>query len=613
MSQTLPQMVFERIDRFKQQTVMRRKLDGRYHDISWLELGQQIRTFAASLLALGTEPGQQVAILAPNCPEWAYTDLAIMTVGARTVPIYHTEGVKTIAHVLADADCRLLFTHSARLANEILEQRAQCPALKKIVLLEGQSETDDILTLDAFLDLSQQIDPQQVETLLQSGQRSDLATLVYTSGTTGAPKGAMLSHDNIMSNVEACCKLIEIGPQDECLSFLPLSHIFERMAGYYLMLRQGVTIAYAENIDTVPANLAEIKPTIVISVPRLYEKMHNRVLERVTNGPWLKKQLFFLALSIGKSKVKREQKGLRPTALQTVLLDIFEKLVFSKIKERLGGRLRFFVSGGAPLVKGIAEFFLAAGVPIYEGYGLTETSPVIAVNYPGRHRLGTVGPPLGNLQVQIADDGELLVKGPSVFQGYWNKPERTSESLNDGWFHTGDIAIIDADGYLVITDRKKDIIVTAGGKNVAPQGLENELKADKFISNIMIYGDRRPYLTALVVPDFDSLHKYAAYKKIDFLDNCDLVNHPQILDLIRRRINNIQGSLSSYKQIKRFTLLSRDFSGEKGEVTPTLKIKRNIVGKRYAHILEDIYRAEGEAIHDTSFCIIDSETTVEKS
>ncbi len=613
MQQTLPQMVFERIERFDQKTVMRRKLNGHYRDISWQQLGQRIRDFAASLIALGLQPEQQAAILTPNCPEWACADLAIMTVGGRTVPIYHTEGVKTITHILADGECRFLFTHSVLLATEVLKRREQCPSLEKIILLEGQSEAEEILSLTSFLEHGQQIEPQQVEQLLQAGKREDLATLVYTSGTTGEPKGAMLSHDNIMANVEACCELIEFGPEDECLSFLPLSHIFERMAGYYLMLYRGVTISYAESIDTVPANLAEIKPTIVISVPRLYEKMYNRILERVTTGPWLNKQLFFLAIKVGKSKVAREQQGLEATALQTTLLDLFDKLVFSKIKERLGGRLRFFVSGGAPLVKGIAEFFLAAGVPIYEGYGLTETSPVIAVNYPGRHRLGSVGPPLRNLQVQIAEDGELVVKGPSVFHGYWKKPERTAENLQNGWFHTGDIAMLDAEGYLIITDRKKDIIVTAGGKNVAPQGLENELKADKYISSVMIYGDRRPYLTALVVPDFESLQKYAEYKHIDFLDHCDLVNHPQILDLIRRRINNIQATVPSYRQIKRFTLLSRDFSGEKGEVTPTLKIKRNIVGKRFAQILEDLYRAEGESIHNTSFCIIDKETTVEKS
>ncbi len=605
MGQTLPQMVFSRIERYADQTVMRRKKSGRYQDISWRQLGHQVRAFGHSLLALGLQPEQQVAIMAPNCPEWAFADLAIMAAGGRTVPVYHTEGWKTIAHILADAECRFLFTHSPLHAEQLQQRRSELPHLEKIILLEGAAQDSDSISLQDFLSLGEKIDSQRFEEQLAKGQRQELATLVYTSGTTGEPKGVMLSHDNILANVEACCELIDIGHQDECLSFLPLSHIFERMAGYYLMLHQGVTIAYAESIDTVPANLAEIRPTIVLSVPRLYEKMYHRVLERVTTGPWLKKQLFFLALQLGKQKVAREQAGQSVPVLQEKLLAIFDKLVFTKIKERLGGRLRFFVSGGAPLVKEIGEFFLAAGVYIYEGYGLTETSPVIAVNYPGKHRLGTVGPALKNLEVRLAEDGELLVRGPSVFQGYWQQPERTAEVLEDGWFYSGDIADIDADGFITITDRKKDLIVNAGGKNIAPQEIENRLKTDKYISSLMVYGDRRPYLTALVVPDFTVLKKYAEYKKIDYLDHCDLVNHPQVLSLIRRRIDKLQASVPSYRQIKRFTLLSRDFSSDKGEVTPTLKIKRNIVGQRYASLLEDLYRPEGEGIHDSSYCIID--------
>ena len=613
MNRTIPQMIFDRVSIFQHQTAMRRKSDGLYRDISWRQLGDNVKAFAASLLALGLQPEEQAAILSPNCPEWSFADLAIMTAGGRTVPIYHTEGLKTILHILEDSDSKILFTHSTLLANKILAKHQQCPKLEKIILLEGAADSPAILTLEEFLAGGKTIAPQRVDNALQAGSRQDLATLVYTSGTTGEPKGAMLSHDNILANVEACTELFTVGPQDQCLSFLPLSHIFERMAGYYLMLHQGVTIAYAESIDTVPANLAEIKPTVVISVPRLYEKMYNRVLERVTTGPWVKKQLFFLAINIGKAKVAREQRGLPPTALQTKLLDIFETLVFAKIKARLGGKLRFFVSGGAPLVKGIAEFFLAAGIPIYEGYGLTESSPVIAANYPEHHRIGTVGLPLKNLQVKLAEDGELLVKGPSIFGGYWHKEEQTAATLKNGWLHTGDIASLDSDGYLTITDRKKDIIVTAGGKNIAPQGLENELKADKYISNVMIYGDHRPYLTALVVPDFESLQKYANYKNIDFLDHCSLISHPRILDLLRRRIDKIQHSFPAYHQIKRFTLLSRDFSGEEGEVTPTLKVKRNIVGHHYGQLIEDLYRTKGEAIHQTSYCIIDQKTEVEKT
>ncbi len=607
MKDTLPRMVLRQCTRFKGRTAMRRKQGGQYRDISWDQLADKIKIYARALMTLGLKPGQQAAIMAPNRPEWAWADLGIMAAGGRTVPVYHTEGLRTILHILNNAQCRFLFCHSPSFVEELLEGKDQAPQLEKIILLEGSCTHPMVINLVDFCALAEKTKPEKLEKVLASGKREEVATLIYTSGTTGVPKGAMLTHQNILSNVEACCHLIQISDADQCLSFLPLSHIFERMAGYYLMLHQGVTIAYAESIDTVPANLTEICPTLVISVPRLYEKMYNRVLERVATGPWHKKQLFALALKAGKAQVACQQRGSKPGLGLRLAMALFSKLVFAKLRERLGGNLRFFVSGGAPLVRDIAEFFLAAGIPIYEGYGLTETSPVIAVNYPGRHRLGSVGPPLKNLETKIAADGELLVRGPSVSQGYWQLPEQTAEAFADGWFHTGDIATIDTDGYLFITDRKKDLIVTAGGKNVAPQEIENLLKSDRFLNAVMVYGDRRPYLTALIVPDFESLRKYAEYKNIDFLDHCDLVNHPQVLNLIRRRIDRMQKDLPSYKKIHRFTLLSRDFVGEKDEVTPTLKLRRKIISQRFATVIDSIYLAEDEGIHDTSFCIIDDE------
>jgi long-chain acyl-CoA synthetase len=306
------------------------------------------------------------------------------------------------------------------------------------------------------------------------------------------------------------------------------------------MLHQGTVIAYAENFESVPHNLAEVGPTVVISVPRLYEKMYARIMERVLSGSMVKKQLFFGALKACRSLVRTELSGEVPSLSQRLLAKISRAGVFSKLKTPLGGKLRFFVSGGAPLGAEIAEFFLAAGIPIYEGYGLTETSPVIAANTPAALRLGTVGRPIPGTEVRIADDGEILVKGPGVFAGYWNRPEETAEAFVDGWFKTGDIGVIDADGFLAITDRKKDLIVTAGGENVAPQNLENLLKTDKYIANSMIYGDKKPFLTALLVPNFDNLEKYARYKKIDFLNHCDLVSHPRVLDLVRRRVDALQ-------------------------------------------------------------------------
>lgn len=609
MSDTLPRMVLRHTERFANKTAMRRKQEGRYQNISWTRLGEQIRAFGAGLIDLGLNPGEQVAIMAPNCPEWAYADLGIMAAGGRTVPVYHTEAFKTILHILQNSQARFIFTNSPHFARQLVQQLSRVPQLEKIILLDGDDSHDHIMNLEEFLRRGRKLPPACVERILADGRREDIATIVYTSGTTGEPKGAILTHDNILSNIEACCHLIKMDDGDECLSFLPLSHIFERMAGYYMMLHQGVTISYAENVDTVPANLIEIQPTIVISVPRLYEKIYTRILERVTTGPWLKKQIFFLALRTGKIHVAMQQEGRETGWLLKLVMRLFDKLVFAKLHERFGGKLRFFVSGGAPLVKEIAEFFLAIGIPIYEGYGLTETSPVIAVNYPGHHRLGSVGPVLNNLNVKVSEDGELHVEGPSVFQGYWNQPDKTAEALRDRWFSTGDIGHLDQDGYLFITDRKKDLIVTAGGKNIAPQELENLLKTDKFIANVMVHGDRKPYLTALVVPDFEALQKYADYKHIDFLDQCDLVRHPQMLSLIRRRIDRLQHEAPSYKKIKKFTLISRDFTADEGEVTPTLKLKRKQISKNFAMVLEDIYRNEGQAIHDTSYCVITSDKT----
>ena len=607
MKDTLPRMVLRQCQRFNGRAVMRRKQGGRYHDISWDQLAEKTKTYGRALMALGLKNGQQAAIMSPNRPEWVWADLGIMAVGGRSVPVYHTEGLKTILHILKDSQSRFLFTHSASFATELLGEIEQLPALEKIILLEGELEHPRVLTLGTFVALAEKTRPEKLEKCLATCKREEIATLVYTSGTTGTPKGAILTHDNILSNVEACCHLIQISDADTCLSFLPLSHIFERMAGYYLMLHQGVTIAYAESIDTVPANLAEIRPTIVISVPRLYEKMYNRILERVATGPWLKKQLFFLALKAGKAEVACQQQGTHASVGLKLAMAFFSKLVFSKLRDHLGGQLRLFVSGGAPLVEEIAEFFLAAGIPIYEGYGLTETSPVIAVNYPGHHRLGTVGSPLKNLEIEIAEDGELLVKGPSVSQGYWKMPQQTAEVLNNGWFHTGDIAEIDADGYLRITDRKKDIIVTAGGKNIAPQEIENILKTDRYIISIIVHGDQRPFLTALIVPDFEALKAYAAFKQIDFLNLCDLVNHPKVLSLIRRRIDRLQLELPNYKKIRRFTLLSRDFTSTQGEVTPTLKLRRKTINQRFAALIDNIYLPSDDGNHDTSFCIIDEQ------
>ena len=610
MNDTLPRMILEQARRLHQHTVLRQKHQGKYQDISWARLDETIRLFARGLLALKVERGQRVAIMAPNGPDWVYADVGAMLCGAISVPVYHTTGLSAIRHIVEDSRCQVIFVHSPLAANQIVAHRKSMPHLQQVILLEGQGDGPDIVDRTTFLDNAKTVDPRILDTLLDEGRGSDLASLVYTSGTTGLPKGVMLTHENFLSNIRACVELFKLDQQDQCLSFLPLSHVFERMAGYYLMLYRGTVIAYAESFDTIPANLAEIRPTVAISVPRLYEKMYSRIMERVLDGSWLRKQIFFGALKVCRSVAHRELAGQPPQFLPKRLADLAKKTIFSKLREHLGGRLRFFVSGGAPLSKEIAEFFLAAGIPIYEGYGLTETAPVIAANYPGHLRPGTVGPTIPGTAVRIAEDGEILVRGPGVFQGYWNRPEETAEAFVEGWFKTGDIGTLDQDGYLSITDRKKELIVTAGGENISPQFLEILLKSDKFIANAMVYGDRKPYLTALLVPNLENLEKHARSLKIDFLDACDLVNHPASLDLIRDRLNQLQGHLSPFQRIKRFILLSADFSRD--EVTPTLKLKRNLIIKHFRQVLEGMYLAADHGPHDSAFCVVEELTEEEK-
>ena len=605
MTHTLPRMVLARAACYAGHPVFREKSDGRYRDIGWNEFVSQLRARGRGLLALSLQPGERVAIMAPNSPQWAWADLAIQACGAISVPVYHTEGLANTLYLLNDSGSRLAFVWSPVVAAELLQNLAAVPALETIILLNGELPHPRILPMEQFLHPPEPTLDDRFDERLKIGKADDLASIVYTSGTTGTAKGAMLTHRNFLSNIRSCRTLFDISPRDTCLSFLPLSHVFERMAGYYMMLRKGATIAYAEGIDSVPLNLKEIQPTLLISVPRLYEKMYARIMERVVSSPWPKRKLFLAALHLCRQQVAAEQYGRTLAPGRRLLAAAARRLLHTRLQEPLGGRLRYFVSGGAPLARDVAEFFLAAGIPIYEGYGLTETSPVLAANTAQALRLGTVGRPIPGTRIRIAADGEILAAGPGVFQGYWQRPEESAAVLIDGWFHTGDVGRLDDDGFLAITDRKKDLIITASGENIAPQAIENQLKTDKFIANALVCGNRRPFLTALLVPNFDNLIRYAHLKQIDFLSMCDLVNHPRVLELLRRRVEQLQASQPRFQQIKRFTLLSRDFSAEGGEVTPTLKVRRQAVSEKFRHLIDSMYLAGDHGIHDAGFCIVD--------
>lgn len=603
-SETLPRAIFNLAEQDPDRPALRYKVQGHYLDIPWKLMTGEIRRYASALLALNLKPGDRVAIMGPNCPRWVYADLGTMAAGGVTVPVYQTEGLDNLLPILRDSGSRILILSSLLIARELAERLDELPDLEQVVLLEGRLDHPRFVEIPLFLAGARESHGKKLEKTLARGRGSDIATLVYTSGTTGPPKGVILTHDNILSAIRGATTALEIYPGDVCLSFLPLSHVFERVDGYYLMLLRRAIIAYAESIDTVPLNLTEARPTVVIGVPRLFEKMFARIMEQVLSGSWLKKQIFFGALKVGRAFVARQQADEEPGLLLKGALLLARKAVFARLRERLGGRLRFFVSGGAPLMRNVVEFFLAAGIPIYEGYGLTETTAGITVNTPDRLRLGSVGTAFPGTSIRIAEDGEILLRGPTIFQGYWNSPEQTAVVLQDGWLLTGDIGRLDDDGFLAITDRKKDLIVTAGGKNIAPQNLENRFKGDPLLSNALVYGDGKPYLVALLVPNFENLEKFSHRHKIDFLNHCDLVTHPQVLERVRERVDALQKDLPSYSQVKRFVLISRDFSSEGNEVTPTLKLRRQIIAGNFHRVLEGMYLAQDHGIHDSGFCIV---------
>jgi long-chain acyl-CoA synthetase len=597
--QTLNQLFFSAMDRFAQRpVVMRVKRDGAWVDLSYRQLLDRVQGLSLGLGELGVRPGDRVAILAENRPEWAIADYACLAARAADVPLYPTLPPKQIEYILRDSGAVAIFVSTPAQLEKILAIRESLPGLRHVIAFEPAAGGTEVLALDDLIARGGSLAPRHPEWRSEGLQvrPDDLATLIYTSGTTGDPKGVMLSHGNIASNVVAGMQALDIRETDECLSFLPLSHIFERMAGHYCMLHGGVIINYAQGIDTVSADMMERRPTVVLSVPRLYEKFYARVLENALSGGRLKKRIFFWAKRTGElwaEYVLARRPVPSPLDFKRSLAD---RLVFSKLRARTGGRLRYFVSGGAPLSPEIAKFFYAAGLPIHEGYGLTETSPVISVNTFGACKIGTVGRPIPGVEVRIAPDGEVVTRGPHIMKGYYNKPEATAEAIDsEGWFHTGDIGVLDADGFLRITDRKKDIIVTAGGKNIAPQPIENRVKTNKFVANAVMLGDRRKFPIILVVPELENLRAWALERSLAFKDDQELISLPQAADKIEREIKKVLRDLAQFEMPKKVLLVARDFSIESGELTPTLKVKRRVVERNYQPQIEALYADAGSA------------------
>jgi long-chain acyl-CoA synthetase len=591
--QTVCDLFYRSVDTYRKPEHLKYKRDGAWHTVSSEEFRAAVEEISMGLRALGVSRGDKVAIVSENRPEWAFADLATLCTGAADATIYPTLTAAQVHYILDDSESKVAFVSNAAQAAKVAEVRARLPRLQHVVRFDpapmpGTTSLDELRAKGReALATDRDAVRRQAATLT----KDDLATLIYTSGTTGDPKGVMLTHANLLHNVLAAEKVFPmVNHEWTALSFLPLCHSFERTAGHNFMLYAGVTIAYAESVEKVPENMQEVRPWIMCSVPRLYEKMYARVNEKVASDPPLRQRIFRWAIGVGRKVFAHTVARTEAGALLKLRFALADKLVFSKIKARTGGRLRLFISGGAPLAREIAEFFGAAGMLVCEGYGLTETSPVITCNYPGRVKPGTVGLPLEHVEVKIAEDAEILTRGPHVMKGYYRKPEATAEAIDgDGWFHTGDIGFVDPDGCLVITDRKKDIIVTSGGKNIAPQPIENRLKTNKFFSEVVMVGNRRNFPAALVVPNFESLEAWAKQGKMSVVSREELVRRPEVLAHYRRLVDEMTADLAQFEKIKKIALLTREFTQESGELTPTLKVKRRVVEERYKPTIDAMY------------------------
>ncbi len=565
------------------------KVDGAWVPVSTAELVDGVQRLATALDALGVAAGDRVGLMADNGVHWPTVDFACLCLGAVVVPIYPTLTPDQGAYVANDCGAEILLIESRERLDGMLGERADMPKVREFILI-GDDPPPGVATFVRLLEGSQPMPRPELDRRAAAVEPDDLATFIYTSGTTGNPKGVMLTHGNITSNVVSARKNIDVLPEHTALSFLPLSHSFERTTDYVYFSR-GATIAYAESVQKVGENLGEVRPHVFVSVPRVYEKVLGKVRENVAKSSKLRQAIFDWAVQTGHAALPYRLRGERPPGLAGLKLTLADKLVFGKIRDRLGGRFVFATSGGAPLGQDVAAFFWSAGIEIYEGYGLTETSPVLTVNRRHQARLGTVGPAIEGVELRIAADGEILARGPNIMKGYYNLPEATAEAIDaDGWFHTGDIGELDPDGYLKITDRKKELIVNAYGKNIAPAPIENALKSSRFIEQAIVIGDRRKFLSALLVPDFETLKAWASGRDLPD-EAAALVGDPRVRELFTAEVGAINGQLAKYERVHAWALLDSEWTIESGELTPTQKIKRRVINDKYGDRIDALYAA----------------------
>ena len=591
-ARTLTELFFDAVEKYGgHPAAFRYKANGTWHAVTHREARERVEALAMGLRELALGAGDKVAILSETRLDWTLADYACLCIRATDVPIYPTLPANQVEYILRDSGAAAVFCSTATQVEKIQSVRAGLPALRNVIVFDPAAAGGGV---NALADVEKKGKaaaakyPRLKEDAL-TVRPDDLATLIYTSGTTGQPKGVMLSHGNICSNVNACVAVLRASEDDSCLAWLPLSHILERMVEYYFF-DVGVTINFAESVDTVAQNLLDVHPTIVAGVPRLYEKVYARVLENALSGSAVKRRIFLWAKRVGEAWTAHRLAGVPVPLTLRLRQTLADRLVFAKLRARTGGRVKFFVSGSAPLAAEVARFFFSAGLPVLEGYGLTETSPVLTLTPLDRPRLGAVGKPIPGVQIKIAPDGEILAKGPNIMRGYYNKPDETREAIDaDGWFHTGDIGELDADGYLKITDRKKDLLKTAGGKYIAPQPIENTVRLNKFVASAVVLGDMRKFPIILIVPNFENLERWAKERGLAYASHADLIRLADVKAKMEREVMGGLRDLAKFEMPKKVMLLEHDFTIESGELTPSLKVKRRQVEKNYKEMIDRVY------------------------
>ena len=593
---TISEMFYNTVTNYSSKKLFYYKKNAIWNSLTGDDIKSIVEKIAFALHSHGVEPQDKVSILSTTNYRWPLCDYGIISLGAVSTTVYPTLLPEQIKYIIIDSDSKLVFVEDSIQLEKIKSIIEYCPKLKTIVVMDNSLEKEEkgILNLNSFMIVDQEYiknNNLDFEKMIKAAKPDDLLTLIYTSGTTGLPKGVMLSHNNLVSNILAVQEVSTIEKDDSFLSFLPLSHVLERMAGHFSPFSIGCKIYYAESMETVAANMAEVSPSIIICVPRFFEKMHNALMIKVNSSSRIRKNLFKWGLRVGKDYTNIIHAGYKPKFMLQLKKNIATKLIYKKIQLKLGGKVKFFISGGAPLSRNVAEFFAALDIMILEGYGLTETSPVLTASRPDKIRFGSPGVPLPNVKIKIAKDGEILAKGPNIMQGYYKDPEATKKVFNDeGWFFTGDIGEIDQDGFLKITDRKKSIIVTSAGKNIAPAPLEIALVSSNFIEQALVVGDKRNFITALIVPEFENIKKYLNDKGKDLASNEAIVEHIDVISLLDKELESTMEGFSRTERVKKISLISRQFSIEKGEMTPKMSLVRKVIECNFEDKINQLYK-----------------------